>query len=112
MEEGLNAVIVNPSIVIGPGDLHSGSTALFGEVKNGLKFFPTGSSGFVDVRDVTAIMIQLMKKNIHSERFILNSENVSYREVINLVADCFEKNRPVIRVGKLLSEIGWRVEAA
>ncbi len=112
IEEGLKAVIVNPSIIIGPGHLDSGSTALFGEVKKGLKFFPAGSSGFVDVRDVAAIMIKLMANNIHSERFIINSENVSYRDVMNRVADCFGMARPAIRVGRILSEIGWRVEAA
>lgn len=111
MEEGLQAVIVNPSIILGPGLLDSGSTALFGEVKKGLKFYPVGSSGFVDVRDVTKCMIQLMEKNIFSERFIINSENTSYREVINEIADCFGLARPTIRIGKMVSEIGWRAEA-
>lgn len=111
VEEGLNAFIVNPSIIIGPGDLQSGSTALFGEVWKGLKFYPTGSSGFVDVRDVTKAMILLMEKKIHSERYIINSENVSYRGIINGIADSFGRSRPSIRVGKMLTEIGWRSEA-
>ena len=80
-------------------------------IKKGLKFFPTGSSGFVDVRDVSAAMIQLMDKNIFSERFIINSENISYREVINLIADGYGMARPVYRAGKFLGEIAWRVEA-
>ena len=110
IEEGLNAFIVNPSIVIGPGNLHSGSTALFGEIRKGLKFYPTGSSGFVDVRDVSKCMIMLMQGQVHSERFIINAENSSYREVMNLIADSFGKPRPAIRVGHLLREIGWRAE--
>ncbi len=112
MEEGLNAFIVNPSIIIGAGDLHGGSTALFGEVWKGLPFYPTGSSGFVDVRDVTSSMIQLMQKNIPGEKFIISAENISYRDVINFMADGFGKSRPTIRVGIVLSEIGWRVERA
>jgi dihydroflavonol-4-reductase len=112
IEEGLPAFIVNPSIIIGPGDLHSGSTALFGEVRKGLKFYPTGSSGFIDVRDVTACMIQLMEKKSFGERYILNAENISYHDVISCIADGFAKSRPTIRVGHLLSEIGWRVESA
>ena len=110
IEEGLNAFIVNPSIIIGPGDLHSGSTALFSAVKKGLKFYSNGISGFVDVRDVTACMIQLMEKEIQAERYILSSENISYHEVINCIADNFGKKRPTIRVGKLLTEFGWRLE--
>lgn len=112
IEEGLNAFIVNPSIIFGPGDLHTGSTALFGEVWKGLKFYPTGSSGFVDVRDVSSCMIQLMKKNIRSERFIINAGNTSYQNVINHIADGFGKARPTIRVGKILTEVGWRLESA
>ena len=112
MEEGLQAVIVNPSIVIGPGDLTSGSMALFGEVKKGLKFYPVGSTGFVDVRDVTKCMMALMEKSIFSQRFIISSENIAYREVLNKVADCFGMARPTLRAGKILNEIGWRVEAA
>ncbi len=112
IEEGLDAFIVNPSIIIGAGDLHTGSTALFGEVWKGLPFYPTGSSGFVDVRDVTSTMIQLMQKNMSGEKFIISAENIPYREVINFMADGFGKSRPTIRVGTLLSEIGWRVETA
>lgn len=111
MEEGLQAIIVNPSIVIGPGNLASGSMALFGEIKKGLKFYPPGSMGFVDVRDVTKCMIRLMERNLFSQRFIISSENIAYREVINQVADCFRMPRPTIRVGNLLTEIGWRAEA-
>ncbi len=111
MEEGLNAYIVNPSIIIGPGKLDSGSGALFGAVLKGLKFFPRGMSGFVDVRDVTGCMMQLMKKNIKNERFIINGENISYKEVMDDMAASFGKMKPVIRVGKTLSAIGWRAEA-
>jgi nucleoside-diphosphate-sugar epimerase len=111
MEEGLNAVIVNPSIVLGQGDLHSGSTALFGEVRKGLPFYTNGISGFVDVRDVTKCMLQLMEKNIFNQRFIISSQNLSYREVINFIADGFGKKHPSIKVNSLLSEIGWRVAA-
>jgi dihydroflavonol-4-reductase len=114
IEEGLNAFMVNPTIIIGPGNLNSGSTALFGEVLKGLKFYPRGSSGFVDVRDVSSCMLQLMEKNgsTVNGRFIINSENCSYQEVINEVADGFGKRRPSIAAGNALSEFGWRAEAA
>jgi len=110
MEEGLNAVIVNPSIVIGPGDLRTGSSMLFGAVKDGLRFFPTGSSGFVDVRDVVTSMTRLMHEEAWGQRFIVSSQNVSYREIIDEIATCFGKKRPTITVGKTLAEIGWRAE--
>jgi dihydroflavonol-4-reductase len=53
-----------------------------------------------------------MEKNIHAQRYLISSENLSYREVINNMADSFGKPRPSIHVGKVLTEIGWRAEAA
>lgn len=110
MEEGLNAVIVNPSIIIGPGDWKSGSSAMFRQVWNGLKFYSEGVNGFVDVRDVSKCMIALMEKNIFGQRFITSAENCTYREVFNRIADSFQKPRPSIRVDGTLSELGWRME--
>jgi nucleoside-diphosphate-sugar epimerase len=111
IEEGLPAFIVNPSIVLGPGHLDSGSSALFGEVWKGLKFYTTGTSGFVDVRDVTECMIRLIEKKVQAERYIISAENTTYRDVIIHIARGFGKPEPFFHVGKVLSEIGWRVEA-
>jgi nucleoside-diphosphate-sugar epimerase len=111
LEEGLPAFIVNPSIILGPGHLHLGSTALFGEVWKGLKFYTNGISGFVDVRDVVECMIRLMNREVTGQRYILSAENTTYREVINRAAKAFGKPEPTIRVGPVLSEIGWRAEA-
>ena len=110
MEEGLNAVIVNPSIIIGPGDWKNGSSAMFRQVWNGMKFYSEGVNGFVDVRDVTKCMIALMEKNIFGERFIISEDNYSYRAIFNWIADSFGKPRPTIKVNGTLSEIGWRAE--
>ena len=61
---GLNAVIVNPSVIIGPGDWKSGSSLLFSTVWKGLKFYTKGGTGFVDVRDVTKVMRLLMADDV------------------------------------------------
>lgn len=109
--EGLNAVIVNPTIIIGPGDWNSGSSAIF---KNGYNEFPwysEGSGGFVDVRDVVKAMIQLMESDITGERFILNAANRSYRDIFNLIAKGFGKKPPHKRVTPFLAKIVWRWEA-
>lgn len=78
--EGLNAVIVNPSIIVGAGNWNSGSCKLFTTVNNGFKYYTEGKTGYVDVRDVVKIVYALMESDITNERFILNSENVSYRD--------------------------------
>ena len=109
-EEGLDCVIVNPSIIIGPGNWEKGSSKMFQTSANGLKYYSEGSSGFVDVRDVALLMIKLMKSNIKSERFILNGENCSYRDFFNFIHDAFSKKRPYIKANKFLSEIAWRTD--
>jgi nucleoside-diphosphate-sugar epimerase len=110
-EEGLNTIIVNPSMVLGPGDMHKGSTELFGGVWKGLKFYSEGINGFVDVRDVTKSMMQLMESNITNQRYIISAENISYRDLFFEMADAFNKARPSIKVNTWMSELIWRIEA-
>src|SRR3569623_536013 len=79
--EGLRAVIVNPSIIIGPNAGTEGSGSLFKVIKDGLKFYTGGSMGFVDVQDVARCMIALMNSKISGERFIIYAENRSYKDI-------------------------------
>ena len=109
--EGLQAVIVNPSIILGGNKWENGSSALFKSVYNEFKWYTEGISGFVDVRDVARAMILLMNSKITGERFILNAENVSYKELFSLMAKYFGKNPPPKKVTPFMAEIVWRLEA-
>lgn len=110
MEEGLNAVIVNPSVIIGPGDWKTGSSAMFTQVWKGMKYYSEGVNGFVDARDVSRSMIALMEKNISGQRFIISEGNYSYREVLNEIALNLKMPAPSVKVNALLSEAAWRAE--
>jgi nucleoside-diphosphate-sugar epimerase len=98
IEEGLDAVIVNPSIVLGPGKWDSGSAQFFKAVWDGLKFYTRGVTGFVDVNDVVRSMILLMEdinfNMCKNQRYILNSENIGYRELFNQIADAYGRKGP------------------
>ena len=109
--EGLDAVIVNPTIILGNGDLHSGSTHIFKSVYDQFPWYAEGITGFVDVRDVVKAMIQLMNSNVTSERFILSEGNHTYREVFEKIAKAFGKKPPHRRITPLLAELVWRLEA-
>lgn len=98
ISKGLNAVIVNPGVILGPFGVVSGSAALFERVRNGLPVYTLGGSGYVDVRDVVQPMIALMESDIKSERFILVSENIDNKFLLDTIADGFGKNRPFIRL--------------
>ena len=110
MEEGLSAFILNPSIIIGPGNWNSGSAQMVSQVWKGLPFYTNGITGFVDVRDVSKAALILMEKGIRNERFIINSENVSYKYVFDQIAENLKRKKPWIRVSSPLAEFGWRLE--
>ena len=103
--EGLNAVMVNPSVILGPGNWHKSSTALFKTVFDGLRFYTEGTTGYVDVRDVSDAMILLMEKGECGQRFLLNSENLSYQELFTQIANGFAVKAPYIKVDPLLAEL-------
>lgn len=110
IEEGLEAVIVNPTIIMGPGNWKKSSARMFLNVWRGLKFYTTGVNGFVDVRDVTGAMIKLMKSDVSADRFIISSESVSFKSVFDLIADGLGKPRPTFEVTPFYSEIFWRLD--
>jgi len=84
--EGLDAVIINPSLILGAGRWNAGTPSMFRSVAKGLPAVPAGVNGMVDVRDVARMAIRLMDSDIQAERFILNSENLSYRKLFGLIA--------------------------
>ncbi len=109
IHEGLNTVIVNPSVIIGPGNWNAGSSKLFQTVYKGLKFYTTGSNGFVDVNDVAKVMILLMNSDIVNEQFIISAENVSYQQLFTWIADSLGVPAPKYKANALLSAVYWRM---
>lgn len=108
--EGLEAVIINPVIIMGGGDWDSGSSQIFKSVYNQFPWYTEGVTGFVDARDVAKAMIALMESSISSERFIISAANKTYREVFNLIADSFGKKQPHKKVTPFIAGIVWRLE--
>jgi dihydroflavonol-4-reductase len=111
MGEGLEAVMVNPSIILGAGNWDEGSSKIFKLLYNEFPWYSNGVNGFVYVKDVAKAMIQLMDSNINGERFILNAENKSYADVFKMIATAFKKKLPNKVVTPFLSKIIWRWEA-
>jgi dihydroflavonol-4-reductase len=109
-EEGLNIIIVNPSLIIGPGNWEQSSSNMFSKGYKGLKYYSSGINGFVDVRDVSSLMIRLMESSVTNQRFLLNAENASFRTFFDLIHQGFNKKLPFIKAGKFLSGMAWRGE--
>ena len=109
-QEGLEVIIVNPGVILGSGFREQGSGQLFTKVKNGLKFYTMGSTGFVAVTDVVRIAHELMRSEIKNERFTLIAENSVFRDILNAMADSFGVQRPKTHAKPFLMEILWRLD--
>ncbi len=112
IEEGLDAVIVNPSIILGPANWGTGSAKFFKTVWDGMPFYTRGVTGFVDVGDVVQAMIKLMHPDnfgdCKNQRYILNADNISYRELFTQIADALGKPRPKYFTSDRALAVAWR----
>jgi len=108
--EGLDAVIVNPSVIMGIGAAGKGSGAIFDLVRKGLRIYPPGTLGIVDVEDVANLMVRLMDMpGLSGERFVLNSENLTNKNLLERIAALLGKPAPTIPAGRFLLGIAWRM---
>lgn len=98
-EEGLPFSIVNPSVILGPGDLTRSSTKLFDHVRKQPYFLPNGHMNVVDVRDVARSVVQLLEME-HNGRLILNWGAISYDDFYRMVREMLKISGPLIRVPK------------
>ena len=106
--EGLDAVIVNPSLILGASAGTSGTGSLFETVRKGLKFYTQGSGGFVDVQDVAKCMVALMNSDITAERYIISAENYTYKDMTTQIARDFGVKSPAILAKPWMMGLAWR----
>jgi len=109
--EGLDAVIVNPVIILGDSDWDKGSTGIFKNVYKEFPWFTDGVTGFTDVADVVNAMVMLMDSDITGQRFIISTANLGYHELFTEIAHAFYKKPAHKKVTPLMAEIVWRIEA-
>lgn len=109
-EEGLNGFVLNPSVILSPGDIEKSSTKLFGYILKGGKYYTEGQLNYVDVRDVCSITTQLMMQSVDGERFILNGGRVSYKYFFERIAKEFDKKPPGKLASTWMKEVLWRIE--
>lgn len=108
-QEGLDVVIVNPGVILGPGFWNENSGMLFTMAYQEFPFYTEGITGFVGVNDVVAVLIKGMNSKIKNERFVLVSENLSFKALLFSVADAFDKKRPKFKVTRFIAAAGWRL---
>ncbi len=92
--EGLSGSIVNPGVILGALSWSRGTGQFFKHIYHGLKFYPGGITGFVDVRDVIEAILRLVEVEPQNERYVITAENMSYHEVFKLVAQALGEPSP------------------
>lgn len=110
ISEGLEAVIVNPSLILGAGDWNTGSSKIFKSLYEEFPWYTDGMAGFVDVRDVARAMIDLMESDVMNQRFIVSAANKSFKEIFTLIAKAFGKKEPHKQVTPFLASVVWKLE--
>jgi dihydroflavonol-4-reductase len=111
VQEGLEVIIINPGVILGPipktKSCEQGSAEFYAKVANGLSFYTMGSTGFIAVYDVIKIAFELMKSDIKNERFTLIAENIVFRDILNTIADTLKVKRPGIHAKPFLLNLAW-----
>lgn len=109
-EEGLNAIILNPSFIVGPGDPKRSSNVVFPMAAKGINWYTEGITGYVDVRDVAAAVKWALSSTVSNERFVLNAENLSYRQFTTMLLNAFNKKPAAKLLKPWMTALAWRAE--
>ena len=109
-QEGLNVVIVNPGVIIGSGFWRFGSGSFFKRIYKGLKYYTTGTTGYVSVNDVVNIMTLLMDGNIKNERYIVIAESLTFQSFFTKIANALNVEPPKKKASSFLLQIAWRMD--
>lgn len=110
MSEGLDAVILNPSTILGYGDWHTSSCAIFKQVYEGFSWYTPGINGFVDVEDVARATIALLESDITEQRFIVSGDTWPFKKLQDTIATNFGKKGPARQTTPFLLAVAWRLE--
>lgn len=100
VQEGLNAVVVKPSVILGSGFWNSGTGTLFNKIANGFRYYTSGTVGVVGVNDVVKSMVELVKSDVKNEQFIVVSENMSYHQLMTVITNSFGNTKELKEVVK------------
>lgn len=109
IEEGLPAAIVNPSIMLGPGNWDESSLKIMRTLQNGLRYYTAGGNAFVDVRDVTLIIRKLAETNASGERYLVTGTNLSFKALFDKICAQLGVKAPSKLAGKFLIGLAWRL---
>ena len=103
MDGSLNAVMVNPSTIYGPGDSKKGSRGVQYKVLQGkFPFYTPGGVSVVHIEDVIYCLIQAWRLGETGERYIISGENILLKELFEIIAARAGVKPPPIKLPKFI----------
>lgn len=103
--EGLDVLIINPSVIFGPGNWKDSSLQIVNLVSKEFPFYSSGLNAIVDVRDVVYCAIQGVERNLPSDRYLCTGHAISFHDLMNQLADEMKVKRPRWKAGIFLSQM-------
>lgn len=104
VSHGQDVVILNPTVVLGPGDLNQISGSAVVEIARGnVPIYPTGGVTVIDVRDVAAAQLAAAERGRSGERYILGTLDISHKAMLKLIAEIAGVRAPSIPVPATLT---------
>ncbi|MEX1189285.1 MAG: NAD-dependent epimerase/dehydratase family protein [Bacteroidia bacterium] len=94
VEEGLSAIIFNPSFVIGPSLRKNSSASIYYAVRDGLPAYVEGRSGYVSAQDVAKACVLSLDAELKPERFILSAKNMNTLDFLTIISSSLKKAPP------------------
>jgi nucleoside-diphosphate-sugar epimerase len=111
--EGLQVMVLLPSVILGKLSDARSSTQVYQYVLEGSRYYPPGSINYIDIRDAVDITYALFEKGLWGEKFILNTASMSYREFFAQMAEVVGKKPPTKPVNDFqLSLAIWAIGIA
>jgi dihydroflavonol-4-reductase len=108
--KGLRLVIMNPSLLLGPGDERLSSTKVVLDfMARKIAAVPTGGLSFVDVRDAAKAFRVAMKKGRHGERYLLGAANWTFERFFGRLERLTKISAPKLALPSKLMVSGARV---
>lgn len=105
--EGRRLVIINPSLLLGPGDERLSSTKpVLDFLGRKIPYCPSGGLNFVDVRDAASAFIAALEKGKHQERYLLGAVNMTFAQFFGRLERLSGVAAPSMKVPKQLAIAG------
>lgn len=106
-QEGVPVIILNPGVILGPGNWNQGSSQIFKKVNDGLNYHFPKTTGFVGVKDVAVAAVTAMESSVKNEQFIVVAENLKFKDVLKMVANSLGKPGPKKQLKPWMVYVGW-----